>query len=73
MGELLPALPQVTVLHLLLRDSAFGTVTLDAAQGLGCIGTCSPVLWLGEGRKMVHHAWVGHARRWMAAPRPPSA
>ncbi len=57
----LSVLLQVAVVHVPLLNSAFGTVPLDAAQWLACIGMASLVLWLAELRKLVARAWRGRS------------
>ena len=69
----LSALLQVAVVHVRLLNSAFGTVPLDAKQWLVCIGMASLVLWLGEVRKMIHRAWIRHARSGADTPNPTPA
>jgi magnesium-transporting ATPase (P-type) len=53
----LSALLQAAVVHVPLLNRAFGTVPLEAAQWLACIGMASLVLWIGELRKWVRRAW----------------
>ena len=69
----LSALLQVAVVHVRLLNSAFRTVPPDAKQWLVCIGMASLVLWMGEIRKMIHRAWIRHARSGADTPNPTPA
>ena len=53
-----------------LPNCASSTLPRDATQGLVCVGTASLVLRLREVHKMTRRAWVRHARRSVAKPRP---